>query len=69
MYGNALNLIAKDSCMKIKCLKETFEAVGEISLLVKKYPKRSTKLDEIRNHSKNDAKKHSYLLSNALDSL
>ena len=55
-YGHALNLVVKDSCIKVKCLKETFEAVREISLLVKKSPKRNTKLDEIRNHSKNDAK-------------
>ena len=34
-YGHALNLVAKDSCIKVKCLKETFEAVPEISLLVK----------------------------------
>ena len=55
-YDHALNLVVKDSCIKVKCLKETFEAVREISLLVKKSPKRNTKLDEIRNHSKNDAK-------------
>ena len=55
-YGHVLNLVVKDSCIKVKCLKETFEAVREISLLVKKSPKRNTKLDEIRNHSKNDAK-------------
>ena len=52
-YCHALNLVVKDSCIKVKCLKE---AVREISLLVKKSPKRNTKLDEIRNHSKNDAK-------------
>ena len=55
-YGYALNLVVKDSCIKVKCLKETFETVWEISLLVKKFPKRNTKLWEIRNHSKNDAK-------------
>ena len=55
-YGHALNLVVKDSCIKVKCLKETFEAVREISLLLKKSPKRNTKLDEIRNHSKNNAK-------------
>ena len=55
-YSHALNLVVKDSCIKVKCLKETFEAVREISLSVKKYPKRITKLDEIRNHSKKDAK-------------
>ena len=55
-YGHALNLVIKHSFIKVKCLKEIFEAVREISLLVKKSPKRNTKLDEIRNHSKNDAK-------------
>ena len=55
-YGHASKLVVKNSCIKVKCLKETFEAVREISLLVKKYPKRITKLDEIRNHSKKDAK-------------
>ena len=25
-YGHALNLVLKDSCIKVKCLKETFEA-------------------------------------------
>ena len=50
-YGHALNLVVKDSCIKVKCLKEV---VREISLLVKKSPKRNTKLNEIRNHSKND---------------
>ena len=55
-YGYALNLVVKDSCIKVKCLKETFETVWEISLLVKKFPERNTKLREIRNHSKNDAK-------------
>ena len=23
-YGNALNVVVKDSCIKVKCLKETF---------------------------------------------
>ena len=34
----------------------TFEALREISLLVKKSPKRNIQLDGIHNHSKNDAK-------------
>ena len=55
-YGHALNLVVKDSFIKVKYLKETFEAVREISLLVKKSPQRNTKLDEIRNHSKNNTK-------------
>ena len=46
-YGYALNLAVKDSCIKVKCLKETFEAIREISLLFKKSPKRNTNLDEI----------------------
>ena len=33
-YDHALNLAVKDSCIKVKCLKETFEALREISLLV-----------------------------------
>ena len=55
-YGHVLNLVVKDSCIKVKCLKETSEAVRETSLLIKKSPKQDTKLDEIRNHSNNDAK-------------
>ena len=55
-YDHALSLVVKDSCIKVKYLKETFEAAREISLLVKKSPEWNTKLDEIRNHSKNDAK-------------
>ena len=55
-YGHALNLVVNNSCIKVKCLKETFEAVREISLLLKKSPKRNTKLYEIGNHSKNNAK-------------
>ena len=54
--GHALNLVVKGSCIKVKCLKETFEAVREVLLLVKESPKRNTKLDELRNHSKNNAK-------------
>ena len=54
-YGYALNLVVKDSSIKVKCLKETFEPVREISLLVKKSPKRNKKLDKIRDHSKNNA--------------
>ena len=26
-YGYALNLVVKDACIKVKCLKETFETV------------------------------------------
>ena len=37
-YDHALNLVVKDSCIKVKYLKETFESAGEISLLVKKSP-------------------------------
>ena len=55
-YGHALNIVVKDSCINVKCLKETFEAVREISLLVKKSPKRNKNLDELHNHSKNDGK-------------
>ena len=49
MYDQGLNLVVKDSCMKVKCLKETFEAVREISLLVKKSPKRKSVL---QNHTR-----------------
>ena len=34
-YGYALNLVVKDSSIKVKCLKETFEPVREISLLLR----------------------------------
>ena len=55
-YDHALNLAVKDSCIKVKYLKETFESAREITLLVKKSPEWNTKFDEVRNHSKNDAK-------------
>ena len=55
-YGDTLNLVVKDACFKVKCLRETFEAVREISLLVKNSPNRNTKLEGIYNQSNNDAK-------------
>ena len=63
-YSHALNLVAKDSFIKVKRLKKVSQAVPEISLLVKKSRKRNTKLDEIRNHSKKDAKSiHTFCLT------
>ena len=38
------------------CLKGVFEVVHEICKLVKKSPKRNTKLDEMKKQSKNDSK-------------
>ena len=55
-YGHALNLAFADSIKSIDCLKSTFEIGHEICKLVKKSPKRSTKLDDIRKEMKNDSK-------------
>ena len=43
-YGHALNLAVADSIKSIDCLKSTFEIGHEICKLIKKSPKRSTKL-------------------------
>ena len=55
-YGHALNLAVADSIKSIDCLKSTFEIRHEICKLIKKSPKRSTKLDDIRKEMKNDSK-------------
>ena len=52
-YGHALNLVVKDACSKVDCLKESFEIVHEICKLVKKSPKRDNKLHELREESGN----------------
>ena len=56
LYGHALNIVVKDACFKVKCFRWTFEAVRGMKLLVTKSPIRNTKLEEIRNQSKNGAK-------------
>ena len=55
-YGHTLNLAVTDSIKSIDCLKRTFEIEHEICKLIKKSPKRSTKLDDIRKEMKNDFK-------------
>ena len=45
-HGHALNLVVRGSCIKVKCLKETFEAVRETSLLVKKVSKTEHKVGQ-----------------------
>eukprot|EP00112_Aurelia_sp_Birch-Aquarium-sp1_P015994 Seg3588.3 transcript_id=Seg3588.3/GoldUCD/mRNA.D3Y31 product="Zinc finger MYM-type protein 1" protein_id=Seg3588.3/GoldUCD/D3Y31 len=55
-YGHALNLAVGDSIKSVECLKGVFEVVREICKLIKKSPKRNTKLDDMRKKSKNDSK-------------
>ena len=55
-YGHALNLAVGDSIKSVECLKRVFEIVREICKLIKKSPKRNTKLDDMRRQSKNDSK-------------
>lgn len=55
-YGHALNLPVGDSIKSVECLKRVFEVVRKISKLIKKYPKRNTKLVDMRKQSKNDSK-------------
>ncbi|KAJ8041249.1 Zinc finger MYM-type protein 1 [Holothuria leucospilota] len=53
-YGHALNLAVCDSVKSVGCLKEVFETAFEICKLIKKSPKRDSKLDEIRKETKNE---------------
>ena len=55
-YGHALNLAVNDAIKQVHCLKETFDSAFEICKLVKKLPYRNTKLDLLREKSKNDTK-------------
>ena len=55
-YGYALNLAVGDSIKQVYCLKGIFEVVNEICKLIKKSPKRNTKLDDMRKQSKNESK-------------
>ena len=55
-YGHALNLAAGDVIKNIPRLNETFCAAYEICKLVKKSPKRNTKLDSIRESNENKSK-------------
>ena len=55
-YGHALNLAVGDSIKSVECLKGVFEVVHEICKLIKKSPKRNTKLDDMRKQSRNDSK-------------
>ena len=45
-YGHALNLAVGDSIKSVVCLKGVFEVVHRIYKLIKKSPKRNTKLDQ-----------------------
>lgn len=47
-YGHALNLVVKDVCSIVKCLKNTFDSAREIYKLVTKSPQRDTYLKQIR---------------------
>ena len=53
-YGHAVNLVVKDACSKVDGLKERFETAHEICKLVKKSPKRNTKLKDLREESGNE---------------
>jgi len=55
-YGHALNLAVGDVIKNVKNLTETFGTAYEICKLVKKSPKRNTKLDAIRESTENDSK-------------
>ena len=55
-YGNALNLAIGDVIKNVKSLSETFGTAYEICKLVKKSPKRNTKLDAIRESTESDTK-------------
>ena len=55
-YGHALSLAVGDSIKSVACLKGVFEVMHEICKLIKKSPKRNTKLDEMRKQSNNDSK-------------
>ena len=55
-YGDALNLAIKDTCFNVDCLKETFETVNEICILVDKSPQRNTKLTDLRGKFENESK-------------
>ena len=53
-YGHALNLAVGDAIKSVGCLEAVFDTVQEICKLIKRSPKRDTKLDELRSKSKND---------------
>ena len=55
-YGNALNLAVGDVFKNVPQLREALETAYEICKLIKKSPKRNTKIDELRNKTKNDSK-------------
>ena len=55
-YGHALNLAVGDVFKGIPCLDSVFRTALEISKLVKKSPKRDTKLNELREMNENDTK-------------
>ena len=55
-YGHALNLAVGDVIKNIRSLTETFGTAYEICKLVKKSPKRNTKLDAIRDSTENNSK-------------
>ena len=55
-YGHALNLTVKDTCTKVRSMKDCFEIASEITKLIKDYPKKETLLKEIREESANSHK-------------
>lgn len=55
-YGHALNLVVKDSCNKVPALKDAFDTTKEVTIVVKKSPKRETLLKKLRLESGNKSK-------------
>ena len=55
-YGHALNLAVKDTCTKVRSMKDCFDIAREITKLIKDSPKKETLLKEIREESANSHK-------------
>ena len=55
-HAHAQNVAVKDACFKVDILKVTFEMTREICKLVKEFPQRNNRLEEIRKTTKNQAK-------------
>ena len=60
-YGHGLNLVVKDVCSVVKCLKNTFDSAREIYKIVTKSPQRDTYLKQIRiERGHEDSNVHSF---------
>ena len=55
-YGHAVNLAVKDTCTKVRSMKDCFDIAREITKLIKDSPKKETLLKEIREESANSHK-------------